>query len=97
MSVESRKFIPLMYQLAARLGAKTPENGLFQDVLSKVIVACCCVLVHYRYEVQFINKSHLETHSQTFPKLDERSSHTISNLTSTKNKIEFFKHRIHCN
>ena len=36
MSVESRKFLPLMYQLAARLGAKTRENELFQNVLSKV-------------------------------------------------------------
>jgi hypothetical protein len=37
MSVESRKFIPLMYQLAARLEAKTQKNGLFQNIMSKVI------------------------------------------------------------
>ena len=33
--MESRKFIPLMYQLAARLGTKH-EDELFQTVLSKV-------------------------------------------------------------
>jgi hypothetical protein len=37
MLVESRKFLPLMYQLAARLGAKTQENCLFQDLVSKVV------------------------------------------------------------
>ncbi|XP_028397502.1 serine-protein kinase ATM-like [Dendronephthya gigantea] len=38
MSVASRKFLPLMYQLAARLGAKTRENELFQNVLRKLII-----------------------------------------------------------
>ena len=41
MLVESRKFIPLMYQLAARLGSKN-QNGLFQILISKVLITVYC-------------------------------------------------------
>ncbi|CAB3982970.1 serine- kinase ATM [Paramuricea clavata] len=51
MSVESRKFIPLMYQLAARLEAKTQENGLFQNIMSKLI---CQAAVEHPYHVIWI-------------------------------------------
>lgn len=34
--IESRKCLPLMYQLAARLGTKSHDNPLFQATLNEV-------------------------------------------------------------
>ena len=34
--IESRKCLPLMYQLAARLGTKAHDNPLFQGTLNEV-------------------------------------------------------------
>lgn len=34
--IESRKCLPLMYQLAARLGTKSHDNPLFQSTLNEV-------------------------------------------------------------
>lgn len=36
MKIQSRKFLPLMYQLAARLGTKSHDNPLFQGILNEV-------------------------------------------------------------
>jgi len=36
MKIQSRKFLPLMYQLAARLGTKSHDNRLFQEILNEV-------------------------------------------------------------
>lgn len=36
MKIQSRKFLPLMYQLAARLGTKSHDNRLFQGILNEV-------------------------------------------------------------
>jgi len=37
MKIQSRKFLPLMYQLAARLGTKSHDNRLFQEILNELI------------------------------------------------------------
>lgn len=37
MKIQSRKFLPLMYQLAARLGTKSHDNRLFQGILNELI------------------------------------------------------------
>lgn len=39
MKIQSRKFLPLMYQLAARLGTKSHHNRLFQGTLNEVWLA----------------------------------------------------------
>ena len=39
--IESRKCLPLMYQLAARLGTKSHDNPLFQATLNEVCSLLC--------------------------------------------------------
>ena len=42
--MESRKFIPLMYQLAARLGSgQSKENKMFSEILEQVSILLICV------------------------------------------------------
>ena len=36
--LEKSKFIPLMYQLAARMSSKSPANDTFQEVLQEVSI-----------------------------------------------------------
>ena len=48
--IESRKCLPLMYQLAARLGTKSHDNPLFQATLNEVCsllsITHCRVSLH---------------------------------------------------
>ena len=48
--IESRKCLPLMYQLAARLGTKSHDNPLFQATLNEarslLSISPCHVSLH---------------------------------------------------
>ena len=56
--IESRKCLPLMYQLAARLGTKSHDNPLFQATLNEVCsllsISPCHVSLHLLFNMTLL-------------------------------------------